>query len=81
MKTRPVIVQEQKLYRYWLLRLSFVCWRLTDHSLFCYTAHDTVGESVKVSDSRRTAEDVMPQDATTQAIDTQQGEYVTVAKI
>ena len=51
---------------------------LTEHSLFCYNAHDTISERVKELDSRRTEVDIMPQDAITQIINVEQLEYVTL---
>ena len=54
---------------------------LTEHSLFCYNAHDTISERVKELDSRRTEVDIMPQDAITQIINVEQLEYMPLLTV
>ena len=54
---------------------------LTEHSLFCYNAHDTISERVKELDRRRTEVDIMPRDAITQIINVEQLEYVTLLAV
>jgi hypothetical protein len=76
-----VTEQEQKLYRYSLLRFSLICRWLTDRSLFRYNIYDTQCWRVKDAARRRTEEDNMPQDATKVPLDAEQGASVSLLTV